>query len=183
MSQFSPRRFWFFVRHTSPLDRIVLAVLSVCAAARLARALGAALPFATLLDFLALASIIYFVVRLIPLVRAKLLWSLRNRLIVAYIFMAVVPIVLLLTMVGVSLYLLELQIGAHLLRDDIGENITAIGTDTEEIAAAISREPQLKIDAPAPTSPSRGPIQSFLTPMLLTLSRRRRGNGLASSCM
>jgi len=149
MSPTSPRRLWLFVRRTTPRDRAVFAVFVLCAAARLAQALGAAVPFATVFDVVAFTALTYFAVRSIPWVRARLLWSLRNRLIVAYVFMAVVPVVLLLTMVGVSLYLLELQIGAHLLRDDLGSEIAAMAADTKAIADALNREPGSQIATPA----------------------------------
>ena len=52
-----------------------------------------------------LCGAVYFVVRLFPWIRRRVLWSLRNRLIVAYLFMAVVPVVLLVTMIGIATYL------------------------------------------------------------------------------
>lgn len=154
MTRLFPRRFWLFLRRTSPLDRIAFAIVILYALARLARALGAALPLSTFLGFLSLAATVYVAIRLILLVRARLLWSLRNRLIVAYVFMAVVPVILLLTMVGFASYLLELQIGAHLLRDDLQEHISIIAGDTNAIAAALTLEPDLK---PDPSVPLPGP--------------------------
>ncbi|HKV06274.1 MAG TPA: SpoIIE family protein phosphatase [Candidatus Acidoferrales bacterium] len=149
MIRFSPRRFWSFVRRTSPLDRIAAAILALYVVSRVASALGRAVPFGTFLGFLGFAALVYFVVRLAPVVRTRLLWSLRNRLIVAYVFMAVVPVILLLTMAGVGLYLLELQIGAHLLGDDLNQHISIIAADTNSIAGALSRERDLKPDSPA----------------------------------
>jgi sigma-B regulation protein RsbU (phosphoserine phosphatase) len=150
MTRLSPRRFWLFLRRTSLLDRFAFAILVLYALARLARALGAQLPLSTFLGFVGLAATVYLAIRLILLLRARLLWSLRNRLIVAYIFMAVVPVILLLTMVGFASYLLELQIGAHLLRDDLQNHIGIIADDTDAIAAALNLEPDLKPDPPAP---------------------------------
>jgi phosphoserine phosphatase RsbU/P len=148
MSRFSPRRLSLFVRRTSPVDRIAVAVLCIYVIARIALQFGAKIPLVSLFGFLSFAAIVYLVIRFILWIRTHLLWSLRNRLIVAYIFMAVVPVVLLLSMVGLALYLLELQIGAHLLRDDLGENINVIAADTVSIAAALGREPSLKVDQP-----------------------------------
>ena len=104
--------------------------------------------------------ILYFGIRLFPWFRARLLWSLRNRLIVAYIFMAVVPVILLLTMVSVAGYLLELQIGAHLLQDDLQNQISSLTADTNSIAAVLNREPNIVIPSAPPGPPSgarRGP--------------------------
>jgi phosphoserine phosphatase RsbU/P len=140
MTHFSPRRFWLFLRRTSPLDRFALVILILYLAARVARALGVVVPFSTFLGFLSVAAIVYFVVRLVPWVRTKVLWSLRNRLIVAYVFMAVVPVVLLVTMVGIAMDLFYLQLGAHLLNDAVQERTNVIDTDAATIAGAIERE-------------------------------------------
>jgi len=113
-------------------------------------ALGISTPLRSFIGFLGFLAIAYFVVRLIPWARRKLLWSLRNRLMVAYVFVAVVPVLLLLAMVAVSVYLLELQIGAHLLRDDLQTHYDIIAADANAIAAALSREPDLKPDTPVP---------------------------------
>ncbi len=153
MTVFSPRRLSLVLRRTSLLDRIALGVLALYAVARIAVHLGVRTPGSSFTGFLGFAAAVYLVVRLVPWVRTRLLWSLRNRLIVAYVFMAVVPVVLLLTIVGLSLVLLELQIGAHLFRDDLQNRVSVIAADADSIAAALNREPNLKIDQPvAPNS-------------------------------
>jgi sigma-B regulation protein RsbU (phosphoserine phosphatase) len=164
MSRFSSLRFWLFVRRTSPLDRIAAAVLALYLVTKLSRSLGAITPGTTFLAFLGFAALVYLVVRLIPWVRTKLLWSLRSRLIVAYVFMAVVPVVLLLSMVGLALYLLELQIGAHLLQDGLAEHTSVIAANTESIAAALGREPNLKVDQPVSPSSSAVVDPALLRP-------------------
>jgi len=140
MSRFFPRRYFLFLRRTSPLDRGFCAVLLLYVGVKFAAFLGAPLPRTSILGFLAFAALIYFVVRAIPWFRTRVLWSLRNRLIVAYLFMAVVPVILLVTMIGVSVYLFYLQLGAHLLNDAVRERANVIDTDAETIAAAIERE-------------------------------------------
>src|SRR5207302_5777580 len=45
------------------------------------------------LEFLAVVAGVYLIVRFVGWWRSRLLWSLRNRLIVAYLFIAVVPII------------------------------------------------------------------------------------------
>lgn len=97
-------------------------------------------------------AVVYLCVRLAPAVRHGLLWRLRNRLIVAYIFMAIIPVALLLTMVGITAYMLELQIGAHLLTDDLQAHISMLAADTDAVVAAISLEPGVKADPPVPSA-------------------------------
>jgi len=141
----------------SPLDRIGLGVLVVFCVQRIALRLGIRTPLASFVGLLGFVAIGYFVIRLVPWIRRQLLWRLRNRLIVAYVFMAVVPVLLLLAMVGASLYLLELQIGAHLLRDDLQTHYDIIAADTNAIAAALSQEPGLKPDTPV--SPNSSAVE------------------------
>jgi phosphoserine phosphatase RsbU/P len=140
MNRLLPRRLVLFLRRTSPLDRIAFALLFLYLAVKTAQLLGARFPYSAFLGFLSFAALIYFVVRLVPWVRTRVLWSLRNRLIVAYLFMAVVPVLLLVSMIGIATYLFYLQLGAHLLNDAIQERSNVIDTDAETIAAAIERE-------------------------------------------
>jgi phosphoserine phosphatase RsbU/P len=140
MNRLFPRRFLLFLRRTSPLDRIAFALLFLYIVVKIAQFLGARFPRSSFFGFLGFAALIYFIVRLVPWVRTRVLWSLRNRLIVAYLFMAVVPVVLLMTMIGVATYLFYLQLGAHLLNDAIQQRSNVIDTDAETIAAAIERE-------------------------------------------
>ena len=153
MIHLSPKRAMLWLRRTSPLDRIAFVLIALYLVERFASRLGFRLPLASFIAFLSFAAIFYLLIRLVPWIRRQLLWRLRNRLIVAYAFMAVVPVVLLLVMVGVSLYLLELQIGAHLLRDDLQTHYDVVAADANAIAAAVGREPGLKPDTPvSPTS-------------------------------
>lgn len=50
----------------------------------------------------------------LPLARVKLMWRLRHRLIVTYIFIGVIPIALLLLMVGVGNYLFAGQFATYI---------------------------------------------------------------------
>ncbi|MGH9716071.1 MAG: PP2C family protein-serine/threonine phosphatase [Candidatus Acidiferrales bacterium] len=151
--RFSARRVWFFCRKTSPLDRVAFAIILLYAGILIARHFGATLSFFSFAGFLAFLALIYLIIRTTPWIRHRLLWSLRNRMVVVYIFGAVIPILLLLAMVGAAAWLLELQIGAHLLHDDLQQRISVISTDTNAIAAALSRERGIEPDHPvAPNS-------------------------------
>ena len=140
VSQVSSRRLLVFLRRTSAFDRIALGILVLYLIFRLFALAGMRLPFTGLLFFLSFISGIYFVVRLMPWVRNYLLWRLRNRLIVAYVLIAVVPVVLLLGMAGLAAYGLYLQLGAHLLHDALQERVSMVAGDGEAIASAIEDE-------------------------------------------
>ncbi len=130
-------------------DRVAAVILALSVLVLVInRASGRALPLTSLITFFGVAAAAYFFVRLILFIRAKGMWALRNRLIVAYFFMAVAPVVLLFAMVFVAAYLLELQIGAHLLRDDLQSRSAVIAADTNTIAAALTRQAGLKPDQP-----------------------------------
>ncbi len=128
------------LRRTSPLDRVASGILLLTLIARLGAWAGMQVPYSTFLGFLSFLAIIYFVVRLIPWFRMQVMWPLRNRLIVAYVFIAVVPVILLLSMAGVAMYGLYLQLGAHLLHDDLQNHVDAISADTEALIAAVRQE-------------------------------------------
>jgi len=92
--------------------------------------------FFSFLKYLAVLAGVYLLFRLIGWWRNRLLWSLRNRLIVAYLFFAVVPILLIVTMVLIAGRVLYSQLGAYLLHEDIQRRVEMIADISEHIAAA-----------------------------------------------
>jgi sigma-B regulation protein RsbU (phosphoserine phosphatase) len=85
--------------------------------------------------FLAVVSGAYLIFRVTAWGRGRLLWSLRNRLIVAYLFIAVVPILLIMTFVVFAGRFLYSQLGAYLLYEDIHRRIEMITDISQHIAA------------------------------------------------
>jgi sigma-B regulation protein RsbU (phosphoserine phosphatase) len=139
VNRFSARHLPALLRRISLLDRVALGIVILYAAIRIFE-FEHSIPSPTFLGFLAVAAAIYLVARILPWVRNQLLWRLRNRLIVAYVFIAVVPIVLLSTMLGVAMYLLYMQLGAHLLYDDLQARIHTIRADAQSIADEIREQ-------------------------------------------
>jgi sigma-B regulation protein RsbU (phosphoserine phosphatase) len=88
------------------------------------------------LKYLAVLAGVFLLVRLIGWWRNRLLWSLRNRLIVAYLFIAFVPILLTVTLVFLAGRILYSQLGAYLLHEDIQQRIAMIADISEHIAIA-----------------------------------------------
>lgn len=81
-----------------------------------------------LVFWLALAvSIIYYIARLIGFVRARLLWRLRRRLIVTYVFIAVIPILLILVLVAIGGLLINAQFAAFLVAQNVRERVDRLG--------------------------------------------------------
>jgi phosphoserine phosphatase RsbU/P len=86
--------------------------------------------------FVALLSAGYLAFRGISWWRNRLLWSLRNRLIVAYLFIAVVPVLLLLTLAILAGQILYSQLGGYLLYEEIHSRLGNMADSATNIAAA-----------------------------------------------
>ncbi|MGA8102387.1 MAG: SpoIIE family protein phosphatase [Candidatus Acidiferrales bacterium] len=140
MKIFSSLRIRALWRRWTLADRIAFGVILAFVLLRAGALLGVPYRGGFALNLLFLLAVIYAVAALLPWVRRKLLWSLLNRLIVAYVFIAVVPVVLLLTMAGVASYMLYLDLGAHLLTDDITSRLTSVEVAAETVADAVARE-------------------------------------------
>lgn len=137
MRRLSLQRLTLFFRRTSLADRVASVVILLAVFLQLAAAFGFRLPLRGLLTLFAFFAAVYLAVRIFPWIRHQLMWRLRNRLIVAYLFIAVVPVVLLLLMAGLASYLIYLQLGAHLLEDDLNDRVALIAASSESLADSI----------------------------------------------
>jgi len=115
------------------LDLLSIAIAGVGIVLAALRATGGLFSF---LKYLSVLAGVYLFVRFVGWWRSKLLWSLRNRLIVAYLFIAVVPVLLIAALAWIAGSQLYSQVGAYLLHEDIQRRIEMIGDITEHIAAA-----------------------------------------------
>jgi sigma-B regulation protein RsbU (phosphoserine phosphatase) len=88
------------------------------------------------LKFIALLAALYLLYRLLAWGRNRLLWSLRNRLIVAGLFIALVPVVLLGILAVRSANILYSQLAAYLLYEDVQRRRDMLFDISEHIAAA-----------------------------------------------
>ena len=110
--------------------------VAVAAGGLLAAILGFNGAFFDFLKYLAVLAAVYLLFRLIGWWRNRLLWSLRNRLIIAYLFIAAVPILSIVTLVVLAARILYSQLGAYLLYEDIHQRINMIADISEHIAIA-----------------------------------------------
>src|SRR5438128_2513040 len=99
------------------------------------------------LKYLAVLAALYLLVRFIGWWRSRLLWSLRNRLIVAYLFIAFVPILSIVTLAVLAARILYSQLGAYLLYEDIHQRIEMTADIAEHIAIAHQTLPSTVTDA------------------------------------
>jgi len=126
----SLKMFW---HRLSGFDIVALVIFGLGAVVTIAEISG---NIANFVKFLAVLCLFYLLFRFIGWWRSRLLWSLRNRLIVAYLFIALVPILLIVTLVALAGRILYSQLGAYLLYEDIQTRINTIADMAEHIAAA-----------------------------------------------
>src|ERR1700722_1845360 len=93
-------------------------------------------PLDSVLGFLSLWAACYLVVYGVVWARRTLLWSLRNQMGAAYILIAVVPVLLLLTMAGLAAYVLYWQIGSYILYNEVQTRVQRVGNVAGALATA-----------------------------------------------
>ncbi len=127
-------------KRMSALDWAALGVLVAYATVLGLREYYEQIPLSGLLFFLAVCAGIYWLVRGWIWARDHLLWSLRNRLVAAYVFIAVVPVLLLLTMAGLAAYLLYWQLGSYVIYTEMEERATRLGVVVTALANSYAIE-------------------------------------------
>ena len=96
-------------------------------------------PDSGLEAFFAFAAFIlgaWVALRLLRMVLRKITWRLRNRLMVAYLFIAVLPILLVLTLVGLGGYILAGQVAVYLVRSELDRRVASLRTVDEDLSAS-----------------------------------------------
>ena len=129
----------FWTRMNWP-DWAALAILVLFSVVAELRESYPRIPFFGLLLFLAICSGAYWLVRGWIWARDHLLWSLRNRLIAAYVFIAVVPVLLLLTMASLAAYLLYWQLGSYVIYTEMQEREERLGVVATAMATSYAVE-------------------------------------------
>jgi sigma-B regulation protein RsbU (phosphoserine phosphatase) len=81
---------------------------------------------------------VWIALRLLRFGLRKITWRLRNRLVVAYLFIAVLPILLVLTLVGLGAYMLAGQVAVYLVRSELDRRVIALRSVAEDVSASPS---------------------------------------------
>ena len=118
------------------ISRLDLAASLLAAAGGLAYVFAVEGRISNYLKFVALLAAIYLLYRLLVWGRSRLLWSLRNRLIVAGLFIALVPVLLLALLAVRSASILYSQLASYLLYEDVQRRKDMLADIAEHIAAA-----------------------------------------------
>jgi sigma-B regulation protein RsbU (phosphoserine phosphatase) len=87
---------------------------------------------------LAALALVFFALAGFGWVRQKLLWRLRNRLIVTYMFIGVIPAVLLVLMSGIAAYLFAGQFANFVVTSDINAELKNLDTANLTVAHSIA---------------------------------------------
>ena len=118
------------------LSRLDVACIALVAAGLLLELLGISGTVFSFLEYLAVLAGLYLLFHFIAWWRSRLLWSLRNRLIVAYLLIAVVPVVSIVILGVMAARILYSQLGAYLLYEDIHRRIEMVADIAQHIAIA-----------------------------------------------
>ncbi|MGA3090443.1 MAG: SpoIIE family protein phosphatase [Terriglobales bacterium] len=131
--------------YTLALDVLLVAVQWLTRLARPAAAAG----LTGWVMFLSLLAILLLAVRAYRWLRSQLLWRLRNRLIVTYVFIGVIPVFLLVAISLITLYLLAGQFASFVVTSDIGSHLRSMEAANRAIAHHLSLQvaEQGKLDA------------------------------------
>ena len=131
------RDFW---QRLNFVDRIAGGVLVLHLMLVLFRSTESRVPDLVVFRLLVLFSLAYLVIRGLLWARTHSLWSLRNQLIAVYLFLSVVPLLLLLAMTALSLYLLHWHFGAYLVHADLEKRVDQVASTAETLTTAYALE-------------------------------------------
>ncbi len=87
-------------------------------------------------EFLVFVAAVLFSILAFRWLKRRILWRLRNRLIVTYVFIGVIPVILLLAMAGFSLFLFAGQFASYVVISELNAQLRSV----EAVNAAISNE-------------------------------------------
>jgi len=125
------QQFRALIKQSGKLEKSFAVVLTLYIVARLATpnsALSWTLGFVSIL----LGSWVAF--RIVRAATRKAIWRLRNRLLVTYLFIGVVPVLLIIALAGLGAYALASQIAVYLATSEIDRKVAAMQTATETLA-------------------------------------------------
>ena len=77
---------------------------------------------------------IWLCVRWLKFLTRRVIWRLRNRLLVTYLFIAVVPLSLIITLAGLGVYATASQIAVHLMSSELDRRIELLSATAERLA-------------------------------------------------
>jgi sigma-B regulation protein RsbU (phosphoserine phosphatase) len=113
------------------LEKLFGAVLLLYVVLRLAFPGGPVLP---LLAFALVIAGFWLVIRYTRAGIRTAIWRLRNRLLVTYLFIAVIPVLLIITLAALGAYALASQVAVYLATSELDRKVAAMQTATDTLA-------------------------------------------------
>jgi sigma-B regulation protein RsbU (phosphoserine phosphatase) len=92
--------------------------------------------FTSSLQFATVALALWILLRLARKGLREAIWRLRNRLIVTYVLIAVVPIFLILALVGLGAYMLAAQVSVYIARNEMDRTVASMHSATDVLRRA-----------------------------------------------
>ncbi len=92
--------------------------------------------FASFFQFTTVFLALWILFRLARTGLRQAIWRLRNRLIVTYLLIAVVPILLILALVGLGAYMLAAQMAVYIARNELDRTVTSMHAATDVLRRA-----------------------------------------------
>jgi len=89
--------------------------------------------FVSFLQFVLFVLAAWLVIRLSRFALRKAIWRLRNRILVTYLLIAVVPILLILTLAGLGSYVLAGQVAVYLARSELDRRVASMQAAAETL--------------------------------------------------
>jgi sigma-B regulation protein RsbU (phosphoserine phosphatase) len=89
-------------------------------------------------SFLSFVTAVLFCWLALRWLREKVLWRLRNRLIVTYVFIGVIPIILLVTLALTAFYLFAGQFATYIVTSELSSELRSVGAANAAIAHELS---------------------------------------------
>ena len=125
--------------------RVFLAAAGLKLAVAVLRRIAGVPPFVELLSSLATVALVvsvgFFVWRLFAMMKRRLLWRVRRKLILSYIFIGVVPALLIIAFFTLAAFVVSLNVSAYLFRDGYDDIVSLVELAADAAAAEISRNP------------------------------------------
>lgn len=134
MSHSSMTKFRRQLRHLGKVEKLFCVLLLLYLPLAL---LASASAFVPLLQFVLIILGAWILIRMSRKGMRKAIWRLRNRLLVTYLFIALVPVLLIATLAGLGAYLFIGQLAVHLVTSELERRVSSLKFIGETVARAI----------------------------------------------
>lgn len=119
-----------FYRRLGWVDRIFIVVLALYA---ILLALAPSSGWTSLAQFVAFVLGVWLAIRLIRFGARRIIWRLRNRLIVTYLFIALVPVLLVIALAGFALWGIASQVAVYLVTSELDRRVSALQAISDSV--------------------------------------------------